>query len=129
MPSKEEHIQQAVHNQQLCGVLDKAEYPDWSVTVMFYCALHHVDAVLAKELTGQSQHPKRHGHRGRAMAMLQVLKPLYPDYRLLETRSRMARYEHWRGTRNRPNFTESAVRQLEQNTFIPLVESLKRILK
>ena len=129
MPSKQVHIQQAVHNQQLCGVLDNAHYPDWCVTVMFYCALHYVDAILAESLTGQVQHPQSHEYRNKGIGMLQVFTPqIHADYRALQTRSRMARYDHWRGSKNKQKFSKSALKQLEQDTFSPLVEKLKALL-
>ena len=106
--------------------MDKAKYPDWSVTVMFYCALHYVDAVLDEKIR---IHPRTHGDRSKKMARLSVFtSEMFTDYRLLLTRSELARYDHWRGSGNKRKFTESAVEQLERDTFTPLVKSLKKIL-
>ncbi len=90
MPSFDDHIDKAHHNEQLIAPLSHAQssFPDWVVVGAFYAALHYVDACLAL----RNIHPPTHHQRSGYVARVRDLKSVYPDYRTLEDVSRDARY-------------------------------------
>jgi hypothetical protein len=57
--------------------------------MIFYAALHYVDAYLA----GKNMHPLSHEQRDREVENNGSLSGIYPDYRRLKDLSRAARYE------------------------------------
>jgi len=57
--------------------------------MLFYAALHHVDAYLA----GKDMHPLSHDQRDREIESNGSLSSVYKDYRRLKDLSRAARYE------------------------------------
>jgi hypothetical protein len=73
LPSKDEHLKQAQHNEQLADALSKGAYIDWAVTVLFYAALHYVDAVLAVSQVN----PDTHGERQTEIQRNDTLKRMY----------------------------------------------------
>jgi len=85
------HRRQAEHNKQFLDWLDLnvTRYLDWAVTVMFYTALHLVEWLLATK----GYHSDSHDNRHQAMGRVSELRPIYPDYRELETQSHRSRYE------------------------------------
>ena len=91
MPSESIHRRQAEHNKQFLHWLDPdvTQYLDWAVTVIFYTALHFVEWLLATK----GLHSGTHDNRHQAIGRVSELKPIYPDYRELETQSRQSRYE------------------------------------
>jgi len=50
MPTSDQHIAQATHNESLLTLFREQamykEYSDWYVTIAFYAAIHHVEAML-----------------------------------------------------------------------------------
>jgi hypothetical protein len=88
VPSKDAHLNQARHNFAFFQSFDKALYPDWAVTLLFYTALHYVDAFLATKL----MIPGSHVERDKCLRMVSQLKPLYYDYCHLKNSSHNARY-------------------------------------
>jgi len=91
MPSEGVHRHQAEHNRQFLDWLDLdvTTYLDWAVTAMFYTAVHLVEWLLATK----GLHSDTHDNRHQAMGRVSELKPIYADYRELETQSRRSRYE------------------------------------
>ena len=92
MPSIQEHVAKAKHNEQFLEQLPKisTQFPDWLVVGAFYTALHYVDACLAL----RSLHPPTHHLRSGYVARIRDLRTIYPEYRTLEDTSRDARYTH-----------------------------------
>ena len=88
MPTKEEHLETALHNEQLAEVLAASKFTDWAVTVYFYTALHYAHAVLAI----YGQHPQSHEATAPLVRSNQVLKRIWKEYRCLQVASRNARY-------------------------------------
>ena len=89
MPSLREHLEKSKHNETLADLLaTKNDYFDWAVTVLFYAALHYVDAVLSVSRLDPLNHAQRHS----AMGANDTLRRIFPEYRNLETMSRNARY-------------------------------------
>jgi hypothetical protein len=105
VPSRADHIARAEENEAFAKSLDQAKplYVDWGITVLFYSALHYVDAYLAiKPL-----HPPNHDARDTAIQNNGSLSPIYKDYRRLKDQSRAARYEI-------PNFDRSQFSAMNQ---------------
>jgi len=98
MPSENVHRRQAEHNKQFLDWLnlDVTPYLDWAVTIMFYTALHLAEWLLATK----GYHSDSHENRHQAMGRVSELRPIYPDYRELETQSRRSRYEGARFSRD-----------------------------
>lgn len=55
MPSKDQHIQQALRNEAISAEIESLGHHDWAVTPMFYAVLHWTDAYLA--VGGKTPHP------------------------------------------------------------------------
>jgi uncharacterized protein (UPF0332 family) len=99
VPTKDEHVKKAERNEAFAEHLAKnSKYTDWAVTILFYAAVHYVDAVLAVSQI----HPEDHKERKAAIAVNDTLKCVYREYRKLETLSWNSRYfampigiEHW----------------------------------
>src|SRR4051812_3688140 len=94
MPDRNRHIAQADTNERLYAHLVNLDplYRDWQCTVLFYAALHHVDAFLATvPLRPDGVHPTSHQQRQTVVYLL--LRPINEDYRRLEAASREARYD------------------------------------
>lgn len=88
MPSKDAHLKQACHNFSLFQSFDKTQYPDWAATILFYTALHYVDAFLAIH----DQNPGSHVMRDRYIRTVNQLRPLYQSYCFMKNQSHNARY-------------------------------------
>lgn len=87
---KENHLFKAESNDRFLNSFDlySGDFLDWAVVVIFYTALHYVDAYLATrgyvEITG--------GHRGRNLLVSQHLEPIESAYMNLYWAGRNARY-------------------------------------
>lgn len=57
--------------------------------MLFYSALHYVDAFLA----GKNMHPRDHDARDAEIENNGTLSPIYKDYRALKDKSKAARYD------------------------------------
>lgn len=88
------HLNQAAHNETFFGEVDHAERSDWAVTVLFYAAVHYVDAHLAKK----SENPGNHYERNRCILDDPTAKGVFKQYERLRQRSRAARYDGARYT-------------------------------
>jgi hypothetical protein len=87
MGTKTDHQEKADHNQKFLDSIDEAAYPDWTVTVCFYKALHLVEMLFAKDGKHSENHRDRHdtlkrGHQN-----------VWREYLPLYTQSRRARYK------------------------------------
>jgi hypothetical protein len=91
LPNKPQHLKKAATNESLALSLNLAVpgAPDWAITMLFYTAVHYVEAFFSK--TGQ--HLKRHKLRVSAIQANAQLRPIYKDYRELQTYSETARYQ------------------------------------
>lgn len=89
MPSENAHLGQAEHNLALYDGLDRKKYSDWASTVLFYSALHYVDAYLARNL---GVHPNGHADRDKYINTVVALKAARNDYRELKDYCHNARY-------------------------------------
>lgn len=91
MPTKNQHLQKATHNENFLNALDISTtiYLDWLVTIAFYAALHFVDAYIA--LT-YSKHPSKHQVRDNYIVKDTKLKRIIDGYWDLKNDSRQSRY-------------------------------------
>lgn len=93
-----EYIKQAEHNAEFAQYIreKRSQYIDWSVTCLFYAAVHFVNAYFEKF---GIPIPRRHrgdlGAPGRTNIVQSdpQLSAIYPEYRHLDDESRDARYE------------------------------------
>jgi hypothetical protein len=90
MPGESVHQQQAVHNRNFFTEfrLAQSDYTDWAATVLFYTALHLVEAFLAS----RGEHSPDHRQRDQNFVRFAELRPLYSPYRELKHHSQRARY-------------------------------------
>jgi len=92
MGDKSGHLRKISHNNNFFKLVLKNDpltnpiYPDWMVTIIFYTALHHVDAKLSE----LDIHPDTHPDRNSFVAY--HLKQVCKDYLFLKSRSEYARY-------------------------------------
>jgi hypothetical protein len=91
VPTKEEHVTKADGNATLALSLklDNQTRIDWALTILFYAALHYVDAYLAKSHVNLRSHTTRDNALGRD----KHLRPIYKQYSDLKFFGYNARYE------------------------------------
>jgi hypothetical protein len=88
VPSRHEHLADAERNQRLSIALQTGLHVEWSVTVLFYAALHLVEATLAP-----SVHSPNHKTRNQTVQLDPRFHPIHRHYRELYYRSLDARYD------------------------------------
>jgi hypothetical protein len=88
VPSRQHHLANAERNQQLSLALCTGPHIDWSVTVLFYAALHLVEAALAPQT-----HSSNHNARFANIRRHPQLRQIYFQYHELYSRSLDARYD------------------------------------
>ena len=92
MPDSPTHLRKVQHNRTLIAALDPATTPylDWVVTVVFYAALHRIEAWFA----GKGLHLEAHTERDDWLSKTKELRRIvWPRYKELEFQRRQARYE------------------------------------
>jgi len=90
LPTKEQHLEQATRNEKLAAeVLVHTRYCDWTVTVLFYAAIHYIEAFLAV----QRIHCFDHAERSEKVRIIPQLRTIGKQYESLRTTSRQARYQ------------------------------------
>ena len=96
MPPKEEHLRQAAHNREFYDAISPSQFTDWSVTALFYAALHNIDAYLAEN----DYHPRTHEKRFMLVNTLHNLRVIADEYMVLRDESEAARYDITHFTRD-----------------------------
>lgn len=114
VPARHLHLAKAELNQRLAVALQKS-HSDWSVTVLFYAALHLVEATLAP------RHSSSHTDRDYNVQQHPQLRPIYPDYRHLYRRSLDARYDCF-------NFSPLQAQHLYVTRYEPIKRYLQPLL-
>lgn len=92
MPGKKKHLEIVKLNYETLSHLSKpncSEHTDWCVTIIFYMALHFVQAYLAEK---KSKHITNHSTLQNEIRHDQNLRPIYKNYRHLQDDSENARY-------------------------------------
>ena len=119
MPSRFDDLAKSENNERLSLDLQSTAFVDWSVTSLFYSALHLIDAWLDDSV--RPAHPANHTQRKRLIQTDPVLRLIGSEYLHLEDRSRDARYEC-------APFTVADVEQLRRTVFVPLKNHIHRAL-
>jgi hypothetical protein len=81
-----DHKAQANHNRSFLSTIDKARFPDWAATVIFYTAVHRVQELL------RTKGGKGGGHVQRNRTLRTKYPKVWREYQPLYTFSRLARY-------------------------------------
>jgi len=115
VPDYQAHLDQAARNEGFLVKIDVSLHSDWAVTVLFYAALHYVDAYLAK---AANQHPGNHDERDRLIQSHSKTSAARPYYRRLKDRATEARYQCTK------TITPATVSSLRTNDFEPLKQKL-----
>ena len=92
MPSAGKHYRQYLHNSEFLDAdvfNGGANYTDWYVTTIFYCAAHLVERELAKA----GYHLTNHKARLNCVQMASNLKAISTEYIFLYNESRRSRYD------------------------------------
>jgi len=109
MPDLSEHKYQVKHNERFLESFYKPNtiFLDWAVTVLFYQAVHLVEAFLATK----NLHSGNHAERNRNVAS--YLSPVAKNYRIMYWESRRVRY-------NIEHPSQKRFDQLTRDHFQPL---------
>jgi hypothetical protein len=125
MPRAELHISQAERNEKFCKSqkLCGSKYKEWGVIVLFYAALHYVDAILAQDpnLTRQQQHPGDHKKRKKSISKCSKLNPIASKYLTLQQRSEDARYRCY-------DIPKELALKLEADFYSPIQDYIRKQL-
>jgi hypothetical protein len=113
VPSRAQHLAKAESNQRLSLALQAGPHPDWSVTVLFYVALHLVEATLAPQV-----HSANHRDRFENVKLDVRLQAIHAEYRHLYELGLRSRYDC-------RLFTQAFV----QNLYVVEYEPIKRHLQ
>ena len=91
LAEKQSHLTKAEHNKDFLENIIKGNelYNDWSATVIFYCAVHIVEAYFAEK----NIHHLKHKDRQNDIRQESALSSIRVSYKILEDLSRTARYE------------------------------------
>lgn len=89
MASSSEHLKQFEHNRTFVRAISGSQFPDWSITILFYAALHAVDSEIRRTLPA----PISHSDREELLRRLPSGRRAFPDFRGLRTLSHEARYK------------------------------------
>ena len=91
MESKQAHLEKYFHNKDYLdnGIKDGSKYPDWEITVIFYCGVHIVEAMLAEK----NIHVIDHQDRKDEMENIDNIDDFRDEYIHLYQLSRKARYK------------------------------------
>lgn len=117
MPNRTEHLAASAANEVLSGrLLEMREY-GWSVTCLFYAALHLTEAYLQDH--GQTS--SSHSERGLRLRNDQQLAPIRRRYGLLKRESENARYEC-------RQFTPQETAYLREFIYAPLASQMRNFL-
>ena len=94
MPSENEHVQKTLHNFEVIKyLLAKPEFCDWTATVIFYTALHIVEAVFFYDTKhSKERHGQSHENREKILKNTKSYQNIHRHYRPLQSASVIARY-------------------------------------
>jgi hypothetical protein len=112
MPNEQNHLDQAESNKKVAKEIEQT-FPDWSVTICFYTALHWIEGYakrqgvdIKNEYDGRSLHERREKYVADVAKQLssRTLRNAYED---LETESKKARYLEQLDTSAKEHYTKS----------------------
>ncbi|OGO22484.1 MAG: hypothetical protein A2Z28_05255 [Chloroflexi bacterium RBG_16_51_9] len=125
MGKLEFHVEKARRNEDFFNSygLSKSQYNEWGVTVLFYAAMHLIDAVLSQDnsVPGNVRNPKDHITRNWGVGQSTSLNAIYTQYFNLYERSREARY-------GIISFPDGFLNKLESTNYASVKSHVKAIL-
>lgn len=125
MPTTEQHVDQAGRNQDLAQHLlsEPRTVPEWAVTLLFYAALHLLEAYFSHSGIAHPEPPRRQTHANRRRLMLErpELSDIIDTYELLQSDSENARYDCGR-------FTITEVLSLQQQYYLLVAVPLRALI-
>ncbi len=126
MKVQEFHLKKAQRNELFCEACKPQllQYGEWTIVVLFYIAVHYVDAVLAKDttLSADLRYPSDHWHRNRAILASALILPAAKEYAHLYEWSQRARY-------TRIGYDLAVATKVQDLWFQPLVQKLRERLQ
>jgi len=119
MPSRDEHVRKAEGNEKFAATIkpENQAQIDWLLVVLFYTALHYIEAYLDKHL---NQHVRSHTTRDKYVGKESNLRKIFKPYGHLKYMGYTARYDLVGFT---PKDTQEAQKDLEaiKALLIPLL--------
>lgn len=101
MPDDSDHINVALHNIDTINyLLAKPGFSDWGAVVVFYTALHIVDAVLFCDPRAPIKHGSTHSDRRDVLKGITHYEKIYQHYSIIWRVSNIARYLEDKNTGN-----------------------------
>jgi hypothetical protein len=126
MGDKHFHIAKAERNEKFYQTyeLNKSQFNEWAVVVLFYVSMHYIDAVLYQDtlLSNKMRNPKNHKTRNSAISQCSKLAQIYPMYSSLRDRCWEARY-------HKINFPDDYFINFATRVFEPTRVYLRRTLE
>jgi hypothetical protein len=114
------HLAQARHNLRLYHRLkDEGEFLDWAVTVLFYTALHLIQACLLEAAADAFDYPKSHEQRDAFIR--RKLSEIWLPYNFIQNQSTRARYHP-----DQPKPTPLKLQQYETDQFAAIIAAAAR---
>lgn len=92
MPTKQQHLSQASHNEAFVAQVESTTFKDWATVGIFYSVLHYIEAFLATRNIHNLDHQKRDTYVG-----VHFTIDVYKDYGKLKLLSRRLRYDCYPG--------------------------------
>ena len=116
MPTLNQHLSLAESNERFAESIAElpTRFPDWEITVLFYSALHYVDAFLST----QGIHPRSHDSR---IQSIRSFINIWENYRDLYHLSLDARY-------NTVSFTSPYADTIKSGPFRRVKEEILTLL-
>lgn len=119
------HISKAKRNERFYrkDELEISNFTEWSVVVLFYAAVHYIDAVLSQDtsLSPEYRDPIDHSTRNIAVTKCLNLFPIAREYLQLYRRSIEARY-------NQLTFPDNYGTNAKTNLFNPIQKQSRTVL-
>jgi len=120
VPTTAEHLAQAESNEQ-ASLAVQPRFPDWAATMLFYAALHYVEAYFFAD-ADKSHLPAHYDrHSERLPAVRTRIGPIFVHYKDLMDASLEARYQY-------VSFTQVDVENLRQEGLEPLKRHINTLL-
>lgn len=111
MPHKTVHIKKAADNEAMASTLDLSvsSAPNWAIIMIFYAAVHYVEAYLFT----QGIDSPLHGARDTAIQRDAKIKTIWRPYERLKSASEFARYEATFFTPTQINYLKPNLEQIK----------------
>ncbi|MBL7186124.1 MAG: hypothetical protein ISS70_07340 [Phycisphaerae bacterium] len=134
MPNGPDHIDLAIHNIEAADyLLAEPSFSDWAAVVVFYAALHVVDAVFFCDPKAPKKHGISHSERNDILKGTVHYQKIYEHYCIMSRVSHVARYLQDRSTGRTVVFstympTEVVRQQLVKHRLWQVIKSAANFL-